>query len=223
MDRKSRGGRPGREPAEGERVKLGLRVTPEVKRRLDAAAEQNGRSQSQEAEFRLERSFDRQDLLSDVLKAEFEPTLAGIILATGRIMSVHGSTAEALLGLHNYLLEAPPDLDDNWATDPRALELALVLAITFLTLLRPTEKEAQPVDADDRRHFMSMAYTRLRSLLDDTPKKKLPAHTINYEERIRSLLGPEFMTQLKTRALTSPSDLAKSWTTLADLARELPD
>ena len=58
-------GRPRREPKPGERVKLGLRVTAEVKRKLDEMATYNGRSQSQEAEFRLERSF----WLDDMLKA----------------------------------------------------------------------------------------------------------------------------------------------------------
>jgi hypothetical protein len=198
---------------------LGLRVTPETKQRLDAAAEQSGRSQSQEAEFRLERSFDRQDLLSDVLKAEFEPTLAGIILAMGRMMSVHG-IGEAILGRHhNYLLAPPPD--DNWTTDPPVLEIVLILAITFLTLLRPAEQEARSVDADDRRHAMAMAYIRLRSLLDETPNKKMPAHTRANEERIRSLLGSDFLNWLKNRP--APSDLAKSWSELADLARELPE
>lgn len=52
-------GRPTKAPKHGaRRVSLGLRVTPDVKRQLDAAADKNGRSQSQEAEFRLERSFE---------------------------------------------------------------------------------------------------------------------------------------------------------------------
>jgi hypothetical protein len=44
---------------------LGLRVTPTIKQRLDAAAKSNGRSQAQEAEFRLEQTF----LIEDMLKA----------------------------------------------------------------------------------------------------------------------------------------------------------
>ena len=56
-ERPKRPGRPRIEPAEGERVQLSFRVTPELKRRLTAAADKSGRSQSQEAEFRLERSF----------------------------------------------------------------------------------------------------------------------------------------------------------------------
>ncbi|MBZ9710496.1 hypothetical protein LB543_27740 [Mesorhizobium sp. ESP7-2] len=50
-------GRPTKAPTPGERVSLGLRVTADMKERLDRAAAENGRSQSQEAEYRLERSF----------------------------------------------------------------------------------------------------------------------------------------------------------------------
>jgi hypothetical protein len=56
--KKKRIGRPTKAPKPGERVTLGLRVTPEMKRRLEAAAIQNGRSLSQEAELRLSRSLE---------------------------------------------------------------------------------------------------------------------------------------------------------------------
>ena len=51
-------GRPIKQPKPGERVPLGLRITPLVKYALEKAAQWNGRSLSQEAELRLERSFD---------------------------------------------------------------------------------------------------------------------------------------------------------------------
>src|SRR5262245_2356565 len=75
-----RRGRPSRAPDPGERVKLGLRVTPTLKQHLDTAAQNGGRSQSQEAEFRLEQSFDRGDLLSDALTLAYSPELAGLLL-----------------------------------------------------------------------------------------------------------------------------------------------
>ena len=50
-------GRPNKPPVEGERNMLGFRVTAELKGRLMAAAKASGRSVSQEAELRLERSF----------------------------------------------------------------------------------------------------------------------------------------------------------------------
>ncbi|RVC57680.1 TraY domain-containing protein [Mesorhizobium sp.] len=63
MTEKKRG-RPTKAPTPGERVSLGLRVTAEMKERLDAEATKNGRSQSQEAEYRLERSFGDERLFS---------------------------------------------------------------------------------------------------------------------------------------------------------------
>jgi TraY domain len=59
-------GRPTKPPTEGERVSLGLRVTADVKRKLDEAAAKSGRSQSQEAELRLERSFERDQLFAEI-------------------------------------------------------------------------------------------------------------------------------------------------------------
>ena len=61
--RKRHGGPPKREYGPGERVALSLRMTPDLKRRLDAVAEAGGRSQSQEAEIRLEKSFWMDDLV----------------------------------------------------------------------------------------------------------------------------------------------------------------
>ena len=50
-------GRPTKDPVDGERVQLGLRVTAGVKRRLDTASVESGRSLSQETEMRLKQSF----------------------------------------------------------------------------------------------------------------------------------------------------------------------
>jgi hypothetical protein len=81
-------------PTVGLRVPLSLRVTPEFKERLDAAAEQSGRSQSQEAELRLERSFDRQDLLLDVLVMTFgSKQTAGLVILLGMVMEAAAQQA----------------------------------------------------------------------------------------------------------------------------------
>lgn len=61
----ARRGRPkkdGSEPA--DRVPLGFRVKPDMKRRIENAAKESGRSQSQEAELRLEKSFLLDDLIA---------------------------------------------------------------------------------------------------------------------------------------------------------------
>src|SRR5262245_42670576 len=74
------GAPPKREPKPGERFQLRVRVTPELKRCLDAAAEKSGRSQCQEAELRLERSFEREDLLIEALTLAYGGKMAGCIL-----------------------------------------------------------------------------------------------------------------------------------------------
>ncbi len=90
-------GRPTKAPKRGEtRVSLGLRVTAEVKRRLDAAAKKTGRSQSQEAEFRLERSFEHDDIFGG-------PEMRAIAMA---MFAAFG---------HGALLSGKPR--EIWATD----------------------------------------------------------------------------------------------------------
>lgn len=70
MDKRPRRiGRPTKQPAPGKRASLGLKVTADIKRRLDAAARANGRTQSQEAEVRLEQSFRDEYLLQQILRA----------------------------------------------------------------------------------------------------------------------------------------------------------
>jgi hypothetical protein len=56
---KTLGGRSGRKPKPGERVHLGFRISPRLKRRLKRAAKESTRSLSQEVEFRLEESLYR--------------------------------------------------------------------------------------------------------------------------------------------------------------------
>lgn len=74
-----RRGRPTKPPAAGDaRASLGLRVTAKLKRDLDEAARASGRSQSQEAELRLERSFLEEQALG-----------GGEMLAVARMMAAN--------------------------------------------------------------------------------------------------------------------------------------
>lgn len=55
--KRKRAGRPVNPTEPGKRYPLGLKVTAEMKDRIDKAAKRTGRTQSQEAELRLELSF----------------------------------------------------------------------------------------------------------------------------------------------------------------------
>jgi TraY domain len=83
--KKFHGAPPKREPT-GERFQIGVRLTSEHKRRLDVAAEESGRSQSQEVEIRLAHTFDRQDLLPEVLILAYGREIAGILMIIGHAM-----------------------------------------------------------------------------------------------------------------------------------------
>jgi hypothetical protein len=59
-------GRPPKAPASGKRVSLGLKVRAEVKRLIDQAAQDSGRTQSQEAEALIEKALTYDSMLSSM-------------------------------------------------------------------------------------------------------------------------------------------------------------
>ena len=134
---KRRPGRPGREPAPGERVGLSLRVTPEMKRLLDAAAASSGRSLSQEAEVRLEQSFRDEDLLPQILDMAFGPQTAGLLLLLGQCVRRVENGAKWMARASGE--EAPTWTDNPWLY--RQVEDAVNLV---MERLRPVGEVAEP-------------------------------------------------------------------------------
>jgi hypothetical protein len=83
LDRRG-AGRPKRTPDPGERVQLSLRVTPRLKELIDAKADETGRSQSQEAEYRLEQTFQQEALVFQALSMAFgSREIAGLLIILG--------------------------------------------------------------------------------------------------------------------------------------------
>jgi TraY domain len=134
---KSRGGRPRRrEPRPGERVSLGLRVTPECKARLDAVARASGRSQSQEAELRIESSFRDQKILVEALDMAFGSQVARVLQRLGQIMI---SIAPLTVGTSRT-----PDVGAHfgqWMNNAWARQKMIDAAIAYLSKLRPNADE----------------------------------------------------------------------------------
>jgi SOS-response transcriptional repressor LexA len=174
MTEKRRRGR----PTVGERVPLGLRVTPEMKQRLDAAAKRSGRSQSQEAEMRLERSFDRDDLLPDLLSAEYGPATAGLLLALGLIMTN--------AGIHEHWTRSDflAPIDDRWLEDPTAFDQAVRGAVAFLNAARPPGEMLKSKASPGLQFSGGMVKAIRRDASQDEPLG--PRHL----SLIRAMLGP---------------------------------
>lgn len=131
------GGRPKRKLKPGERVPLSLRVTPDVKAQLEKAASKSGRSQSQEAEFRLEQTFRDEGVIQQVTALKFGRPLAGILLAVGEVMNAAGS---------QQAFEAVGSLDaaTNWINNPHGRNEAVSAAMTILERLRPEDDFRSP-------------------------------------------------------------------------------
>jgi hypothetical protein len=90
-------GRPIKDPDPGERAPLSLRVRPMIKKKLEEAAELEGRSLSQEAEFRLEHTFDRQSLLGEVMRLAFGREWGHFLLYHGILLKkFNNETSERL-------------------------------------------------------------------------------------------------------------------------------
>jgi hypothetical protein len=104
-------GRPTTIAREGEKTTLSLRVTPTLKRRLDEEGKEDGRNLSQEAERRLEKSFDDEDALTRAAQLAFGPNagLAFLSAEVAKAISPHAEWIDdeiALVGVARALVHA---------------------------------------------------------------------------------------------------------------------
>ncbi len=76
-------GRPARHAAERLSKNRTFRVRGQLDEQLQAAAAASGRSVSEEIEYRLSRSFEKQDLLPEILTLKFGDTLAKMLMRVG--------------------------------------------------------------------------------------------------------------------------------------------
>jgi hypothetical protein len=129
------GAPPKRAPRPGERFQIGVRVTPEMKQRLDAAAQRSGRSLSQEAEFRLEHSFDRQELMPEVLATGYRSKqFAGLLMLVGEAMMNAGYHARSVGRINREIVS---ESADAWLSDPYSFDQAVRAANHILHAFRP--------------------------------------------------------------------------------------
>jgi predicted transcriptional regulator len=138
-----------RAAAPAKRLPLSLRVTPQLKAKLDAAAAETGRSQTQEIEFRLEQSFDRTELIFDAVKLAYGAEGAGLILLMARAMFDAGR----LSGFKNGPAKLP---GSRWVDDPFAYEQAQKAAATVLKGFRPSKQHLKSEAEGDARFIENM-------------------------------------------------------------------
>ena len=113
-------GRPPLDPGVAKRASFNTRLRPALKLALETAAKQEGRSLSEEIEFRLERSLDDERHLADALELGFGRQVAGLMLAIGYLIK---ETVPA---------RRPGEI--GWLSNPEAFH-AVVEAINLLLLV----------------------------------------------------------------------------------------
>ena len=133
---KARIGRPPNPPEPGKRSNLTTLVSAGLKSKLLAAADAQGRTQSQEAEARLEASFKTESLLPEILALRYGEDLASLLLLVGEAARC---TAVALKGVD--LVEdgewPDPNTPGFWLKDPALFAEVQRAIVTTLAKIAP--------------------------------------------------------------------------------------
>jgi len=195
--RRIRRGRPTREPEAGERVQLSFRITPKLKRKLIKAGNQTGRSQSQEAETRIEWSFDRSDLLSEVLGLTYGKQVAGILMMLGSAMNHAGANAL-------FVAAGGPLADDNvdltsWIDNSNAYEQAKLAVAAVLDSLRPKGEVTESKGTSGVHVATDIIGTVRKKSTGKADKEGFkPSPIYTWDPAIvRSLLGPAILGRIR--------------------------
>jgi hypothetical protein len=139
-------GRPTKEPAPGARVMLGLRVTADTKNKLDQAAKAAGRSQSQEAELRLEQSFTDESAMGG-------PEITNMVQLM-KAAFMRGGQRGAHARKH------PKWTPDQWLNDPFAYEVAVLSVIEVLFGAYPPDPGEEKL-TDEQRELRGKTRTAM--------------------------------------------------------------
>lgn len=140
-----KGRKPGRPALRGKRLPLGLRVGIDLKKKLKAASDASGRSQSQEAELRLEQSFNTTHSLFEALDLAYGRRWTGILLAVAQAAHMTGTRS---LPVNTWNFTGCED----WVLDPFAYDQAVHAVTAILEEFKPKgDASAKPVG--DYRHL----------------------------------------------------------------------
>jgi hypothetical protein len=107
----------------GKRYPLNMRTTFDVRQKLEEAAIVSGRSLAQEAEYRIQQTFQNQKVLHEALDLSFGPHTSGLLLLVGR--AIRDTTQKA-----SFTKSADPNenlLEDRDVFDQVAEAVAAVL------------------------------------------------------------------------------------------------
>ncbi len=123
-------GRPTTPGKAGQKSTLSIRATGELKDKINNAAKANGRSLSQEAELRLERSFDIEDRFGG-------PQVVGLIETIATVMKTAGEHA-------GFIETRKLVYQGEWLFLPYAFDQATKAANAIMKHYKPKGKVTAP-------------------------------------------------------------------------------
>jgi len=140
-------------------------VTPTIKNRLDAEARANGRTQSQEAEARLERSFEKQDILPDALKLSYGDKTSALI----RLLLEAISNIVNTVGWFTFCDR------QNWVNEPFIFRQVLIASFLIMKSMKPPGDPSFPEE-------------RVRALTKNTKDLRLLETIANFYPNQREMI-----------------------------------
>ena len=140
---KPKRGRPALPPDPTKKSQLSVMVTATIKLKLEHEARRQGRTISQEAEARLERSFDRQDLLTEVMEPTYGGQTMALLMVLGEVLRSAAGLSQAMWVLEKGISPTVfdtlnTDFHGRWLHDPRAYGAMVEAVKRTLEELRPT-------------------------------------------------------------------------------------
>jgi hypothetical protein len=124
----------------GKRYPLNMRTTFEVRRELERAAAATGRSLAQEAEHRIQQTFQNQKVLQEALDLSFGPQISGLLMIIGDVMRTTAQTVA-------FTSTGDPSIE-NWSEDPLVYDAVAKAVATVFEQHNPRGRQLVPSDAD---------------------------------------------------------------------------
>jgi hypothetical protein len=195
-------------------VQLKIRIREALRARLEEEASQRRSSINSEVVERIEHTFQRADLLADVLSLAFGERLGGLLILIGHAMS---NTALVAPREHKGEAGYRPLSDESWVSDPLAYDAAMFAATVLLDCAAPAPAKHREKDKEKGRYYAFQLVTGLLNALngrDVDMNLGRGSHT----GPVRRLIGPTAASKMKERLKESARLLVDS-TPVTDGAR----
>lgn len=166
-----------------DRVQIGLRLRESLRARLESAAKRSDISINEEIVDRLDRSFDRQDLLVDSMVLAYGKELAGLLMLMGRAMSNAGSAAR--------LATSESRGDAPWTNIFFAYQQAAMAALHCLDAMAPEKDATPPSSKIIELMQLDQCGVRSAAMLTNAIKGKAPPDLRKWAATVRALLEPD--------------------------------